>query len=88
MTSPEATDATRFLTLADVAEVLNVELPLVRELVQSGELVAIRIGNDGPLRVEQRELELFIADKYEARRREQLFAGAEFTDIPELSYRR
>lgn len=75
----------RFLTLADVAEVLNVELSAVRELVESHELTAIRIGSAGALRVEEQELERFVADQYEARRREAMFEQAEFTDIPEIT---
>lgn len=75
----------RFLTLSDVAEILNVELEVVRNLVESNELAAIRIGSAGALRVEQAELERFVADQYEARRREAIFSQQEFVDIPEIT---
>lgn len=74
----------RFLTLADVADILNAELNVVRELVESGELAAIRIGQVGQWRVEQQALEDYIQDQYERQRREARFAESEFDDIPEL----
>ena len=36
--------ATRFLTLADVAETLNLTMSATRALVSSGELPAIQVG--------------------------------------------
>lgn len=75
----------RFLTLADVADVLNVELDVARGLVESNELAAIRIGETGQWRVEQAALEQYIDDQYELRHREAMFAEQEFIDLPEFS---
>lgn len=76
--------ADRFLTLADVAELLNVELDVVRELVSSNELAAIRIGESGQWRIERSVLEAYIDDMYERRRREAQFAQSAYVDLPEL----
>lgn len=54
----------RFLTLADVGEVLNISSSQTYALVRSGELPAIQIGGRGQWRVESRILEEFIADAY------------------------
>lgn len=56
--------APRFLTLADVAEVLNTSSAQVYALVRRGELPAIKIGGRGQWRVEASELEEFIARMY------------------------
>lgn len=57
-------DGPRFLTLNDVAEVLNTSLAQVTALVQRGEIRAIKIGGRGQWRVEQVELERFIERMY------------------------
>jgi hypothetical protein len=57
--------AMRFLTLADVAEMLNVSGAQVYALVRSGELPAIKIGGRGQWRVEADALESYIAEQYE-----------------------
>nr|WP_225751728.1 helix-turn-helix domain-containing protein [Pseudoclavibacter sp. Marseille-Q3772] len=75
----------RFLTLTDVAEILNIDLEQVRRLVDSNELRAIQIGEGGAWRVEQQELQQFVDDQYERRHRESLLEQAEFSDIPELN---
>ena len=54
----------RFLTLTDVAEVLNVSLAQVYALVRSGELPAIKIGGRGQWRVEADRLEAYIERMY------------------------
>lgn len=54
----------RFLTLADVTEVLNVSLPQARALVRSGDLPAIQVGGRGVWRVEASELEAYIQRLY------------------------
>ena len=64
----------RFLTLPDVAEVLNVSVSQARALLRSGELPAIKLGGRGVWRVEASELEGYIARMY-ARTREQIDAG-------------
>ena len=59
----------RFLTLADVADVLNTSANQVYALVRSGELPAIKIGGRGQWRVEESELDGYIARMYEQTRR-------------------
>ncbi|WP_122816651.1 helix-turn-helix domain-containing protein [Nocardioides pantholopis] len=54
----------RFLTLADVAEVLNTSSAQVYALVRRGELPAIKIGGRGQWRVEAAQLEEFIQRMY------------------------
>lgn len=54
----------RFLTLADVAEVLNTSSAQVYALVRRGDLIAIKIGGRGQWRVESAALEEFIARMY------------------------
>ncbi|QZY28457.1 helix-turn-helix domain-containing protein [Nocardioides coralli] len=58
----------RFLTLADVAEVLNTSSAQVYALVRRGELPAIKIGGRGQWRVEAARLEEFIAQMYDQTR--------------------
>lgn len=55
---------TRFLTLADVAEVLNTSSAQVYALVRRGDLPAIKIGGRGQWRVEAEQLEQFIDRMY------------------------
>ena len=55
----------RFLTLADVAEVLNVSWRQVYALVRRKELIAIQIGGRGQWRVEATELESYIQRMYD-----------------------
>jgi excisionase family DNA binding protein len=55
----------RFLTLADVAEVLNTSSAQVYAMVRRGELEAIKIGGRGQWRVEATKLEEYIARAYE-----------------------
>ncbi|MEO9323111.1 helix-turn-helix domain-containing protein [Nocardioides sp. C4-1] len=54
----------RFLTLADVAEVLNTSSAQVYAMVRRGELEAIKIGGRGQWRVESSKLEEYIARAY------------------------
>jgi len=56
--------APRFLTLADVAETLNISASQTYALVRSGDLPAIKVGGRGQWRVEATELEAFIARMY------------------------
>lgn len=81
--SPGA-DLGRFLTVADVAEVLNVSVSQAYALVRSSELPAIKVGGSGHWRVERSVLESYIADKYEENRRRAVWNEAEFADLPEL----
>lgn len=59
-----AADAPRFLTLADVAEILNVTSRQVYALVRGGDLRGIQIGGRGQWRVEAVELEDYIQRQY------------------------
>jgi excisionase family DNA binding protein len=61
-----ATD--RFLTLADVADVLNISDSQTYALVRSGELEAIKVGGRGQWRVERQKLESYIARMYDQTR--------------------
>lgn len=54
----------RFLTLSDVAEVLNISSAQAYALVRSGELRAIKVGGRGQWRIESDVLEQYIQDKY------------------------
>ena len=54
----------RFLTLSDVATILNVAPAQVYTLVRAGELPAIKIGARGQWRVEVQAVEDFIASMY------------------------
>ena len=54
----------RFLTLADVAEVLATSSAQVYALVRRGDLPAIKIGGRGQWRVESSQLEEFIERMY------------------------
>jgi excisionase family DNA binding protein len=58
----------RFLTLADVREVLNITAPQAYALVRSGDLPAIQVGGRGQWRIESTELEAYIQRLYEATR--------------------
>lgn len=55
----------RFLTLADVAETLNISASQAYALVRNGDLPAIKVGGRGQWRVEASELEAYIARMYE-----------------------
>mgnify|MGYP001115950731 CR=1 FL=1 len=56
---------TRFLTLSDVAEILNISTHQAYTLVRTGDLPGIQIGGRGQWRVERAKLEEYIADAYE-----------------------
>lgn len=57
--------SSRFLTLADVADTLNISAAQAYALVRSGELRAIKIGGRGQWRVEAAQLEAYINSAYE-----------------------
>lgn len=54
----------RFLTLADVAETLNISAAQAYALVRNGELPAIKVGGRGQWRIETAELESYISRMY------------------------
>ena len=55
----------RFLTLADVSEVLNISAQQTYQLLHSGELRGIQIGPKKIWRIESAELESYIQRMYE-----------------------
>ncbi|MGV1033732.1 MAG: helix-turn-helix domain-containing protein [Microbacteriaceae bacterium] len=77
-------DFARLLTVADVAEILNVSIDESIDVIESGELPAIRLSS-GVWRVERDVLREFIADKYEESRRRALWHQAEFIDLPDIT---
>jgi excisionase family DNA binding protein len=68
----------RFLTPADVAEVLNISMSQTMALLRSGELEGIKIGGRGQWRVERDKLETYIARMYDQTR--QFVAAHPFTE--------
>ncbi|MDQ0895459.1 helix-turn-helix domain-containing protein [Agromyces ramosus] len=86
MTSPgSGEEIGRFLTLADAAEILAVDVATVDGLIRSGELPAIRVGSSGPWRIERVQLEVWIELQYEDARRHSAWQGGEFSNITELA---
>lgn len=73
----------RFLTLADVAEVLNISASQAYALVRSGELPAIKVGGHGHWRVERSILESCIDAKYEESRRRSLWQQSDYASVTE-----
>jgi len=57
--------AVRFLTLADVAEILNISASQTYALVRSGDLKGIQIGGRNQWRVERTRLEEYIDEAYQ-----------------------
>lgn len=55
----------RFLTLAEVAEILSTSTAQVYALVRRGDLRGIKIGGRGQWRVETTELEAYITRMYD-----------------------
>jgi len=56
-------DLPRFLTLADVADILKTSVAQVYAMVRRGELTAIKIGGRGQWRVSEDDLEDYIAQQ-------------------------
>ena len=54
----------RFMTLPDVAEILNISASQTYALVRSGDLKGIQIGGRNQWRVERIKLEEFIKEAY------------------------
>lgn len=76
----------RFLTLEQVAEELNVGLPLVRSLVKSGELRGFQIGGKRLWRVAAGDVEDYVNVAY-ANTAERIASGAtmaeDFEEAPQ-----
>jgi len=71
----------RFLTLADVADVLNISAVEAFALIRDGELPAIRVGSGGHWRIERELLESYIDAQYEQARRMNLWEQANIASI-------
>ena len=56
----------RFLTLNEVAEILNLTMSATRSLVASGELRAIQVGGKKAWRIEEKDLNAYIEEQYAA----------------------
>ncbi|WP_127792946.1 helix-turn-helix domain-containing protein [Agromyces sp. LHK192] len=85
MTGRAAREVGRFLSVADAADLLAVDVPVVDGLIRSGELPAIRVGQSGPWRIERTQLELWIQDRYEDARRGSIWDEGEFSALLDLS---
>lgn len=55
----------RFLTTEQVAEELNVGLPLIRNLLQTGELRGMQVGVRGLWRIARNDIEAYISRAYQ-----------------------
>lgn len=66
--------ASRFLSLAEVQEILSISAAQAYSLVRSGELPAIQVGPKKVWRVEAVKLEEYIAQQYD-RTRARIDAG-------------
>ncbi len=86
MSETEFPGMSRFLTLADTAEILNVSAGQAYALVRSGELPAIKVGGHGHWRVERAVLQSYIQGKYEESRRMGLWNQSEFASLQEYSF--
>lgn len=72
----------RFLTLPDVAEILNTSLAQVTALVRRGDLRALKLGGRGQWRVETTELEAFIERMYAETQQQLQQQGTATQDSP------
>lgn len=55
----------RFMTLTDVAEILQISASQAYALVHSGDLRAIKVGGRGQWRIEHKEFEAYVQRAYE-----------------------
>jgi len=76
----------RFLTLADAAELLCISTKQAYDLVNTGELPAIRVGARGHWRIERSVLESYIEAKYEETRRHALWIQSDFGNVIAYSF--
>lgn len=84
MTEPEVPPLGRFLTLAEVAEVLAISPRQAYSMVRSGELSGIQVGAGSAWRVEQSVLAAYIAAKYDEASRRARWRQAQYADLPEI----
>jgi prophage regulatory protein len=59
-----ADEKRRFLTIEQVAEELNVGVPMIRALLKTGELRGLQVGARGVWRVGVQDLEDYISQAY------------------------
>ncbi|MFM9274631.1 helix-turn-helix domain-containing protein [Pseudarthrobacter sp. NKDBFgelt] len=74
-------DQPRFLTMAQVADELNVKQSLVQGLIRTGELRAFQVGGRGLWRVGRQDVEDYIEEAY--RRTAERIAAGELEDRTE-----
>lgn len=74
----------RFLTPAEVAELLAITPDDVQTLIDAGELSAIQLGAVGLWRIGQDDLEGYIADRHEVARRMSQFNGSDLPTVIDL----
>lgn len=68
----------RFLTLAQVADELNVKQSLVQGLIRTGELRAFQVGGRGMWRIGRQDVDDYISEAY--RRTAERVAAGELVD--------
>ena len=73
----------RFLTLAQVADELNVKQSLVQGLIRTGELRAFQVGGRGLWRIGRQDVEDYVEQAY--RRTAERIAAGELEDGTETS---
>lgn len=78
-------DLARFLSIADVAEILQVDATDVHTLVQSGELASFRVGERGPIRIELAQLNAFVSHRYEAEQQLLRLRQAEYSNVSDFT---
>jgi excisionase family DNA binding protein len=78
-------DLARYLSIADVAEILQVDAADVHTLVQSGELASFRVGDRGPIRIELAQLNAFISHRYEAEQQILRLRQAEYSNVSDFT---
>ncbi|MDR6794788.1 excisionase family DNA binding protein [Pseudarthrobacter oxydans] len=71
----------RFLTMTQVAEELNVKQSLVQGLIKTGELRAFQVGGRGMWRIGRQDVEDYVNQAYQ-RTAERIAAG-EIADVAE-----
>jgi len=74
----------RFLTLGDVAEILNISAAQAYALVRNGELPAIKVGGRGQWRIEVTQLDAYISRMYD--QTQDFVAQHPFTSESTLKY--
>ncbi|MGI9823176.1 helix-turn-helix domain-containing protein [Agromyces sp. Marseille-Q5079] len=85
MSTSEAGELGRFLSVADAAQILEVDSTTIIGLISTGELPAIRVGDAGPWRIERTQLEFWIDFRLEETRRSALWHQGEFADVTDFS---